>query len=428
MRRQYPKLNSEDEIKQVLNEMDIGVYEPISKKEETLAEAMGAFSYFVLHEEPTKCQSILDNDTGGTVGALQGGNSHYSIYRVSISDDNADFSKSSDAAILLLRGFHSSRQGKRYSSVLTIEKLKQYMLGMCARRAKESNSRNYESLGNLMFILQFGGPTDGQVRHIDNMVPNIQICLYMSCNCPSTVVYEMEGDPITDGRLLLEHWSNNEEDGVPILIKRILEDRGDVLLKGKWYSKFFAFWGSIDSHLKCFGKLYQSVAFQHSLQTDPGTTLLAGGNEVHAGPPTDGPRMFAFAIGIPEEGDDDAEENDDNDGEIQYSPVLLHIDFCSLLFSILDHEYPSEPEEMVQKAKFFLLDILIKLIRDYPMKTYLQQISEDRSDLLIWLDELLSSWSDEEIVRRLLNQAVEKKELFYSPDVVKRISRRKKKR
>ena len=424
----YPKLDSEDEIKQVLNEMDVGIYEPNTKKEQTFAEAMGAFSSFILHEEPAKCQAMLDNDTGGTVGALQGGNIHYSIYRVSIPDDNAASSRTNDAALLLLREFHSSKQGKRYINVLTIEKLEQYMLGMCARRAKENNCKNYGSLGNLMFILQFGGPTDGQVRHIDNMVPNIQICLYMSSDCPSTVVYEMEGDPITDGRSLLEHWSNNEEHDVPILIKHILEDRGDVPLKGKWYSKFFAFWGSIDSHLKCFWKLYQPVAFQHSLQTDPGTALLAGGNEVHAGPPTDGPRMFAFAIGIPEEGDDDAEENDDNDGEVQYSPVLLHIDLCSLLFSILDHECSKEPEEKVRQAKFFLLDVLIELIKDYPMKTYLQQINEDRSDLLIWLEELLTSWSDKGIVCRLLNQAVEKKELFYSPDVVKRISKRKKKK
>jgi len=430
MKRQYPKLESENDIKQVLYEMEIDIYEPETKKEESLAEAMGAFSSFVLHEEPSKCQTILDNDTGGTVGELQGGNVHYRIYRVSIPEDVVDETVCSDAALVLLREFHSSRQGKRYGNVLTIEKLKQYMLGMCARRANERGYRTYESLGNLMFILQFGGPTHGQVRHIDNMVPNVQICLYMSCDCPSTVVYEMEGDPITNGKLLLEHWINHEDRVVPILIRRILKERGDVNLKGKWYTKFFAFWGTINSQLNCFGKLYQPVAFQHSLQTDPGTTLLAGGNEVHAGPPTVGPRMFAFAIGIPKEGDDDddREEHDDNDGEVQYSPVLLHIDFCALLFSILDNEYSKGPEEMVREAKCFLLNILIALLKDYPMREYLLQISEDRSDLLKWLDNVLTSLDHDGIVCKLVNQAADSKELFYSPDVVKRLSKRKKKR
>lgn len=442
MKRQYPKLESENDIKQVLNDMEIDIYEPESKKEESLAEAMGAFSSFVLHEEPSKCQTILDDDKGDTVGELQGGNSHFRIYRVSIPEDVADDETScNDAAVVLLREFHLSKQGKRYGNVLTIERLKLYMLGMCARRANERGYRNnYESLGNLMFILQFGGPTDGQVRHIDNMVPNVQICLYMSCDCPSTVVYEMDGDPITNSKLLLEHWINHEDRVVPILIRRILEERGDVPLKGKWYTKFFAFWGTINYQLNCFGKLYQPVAFQHSLQTDPGTTLLAGGNEVHAGPPTVGPRMFAFAIGIPEEGNDnvdgdgdgngndDMEENDDGDGEVQYSPVLLHIDFMTILFSILDHEYSKEPEQLVREAKCFLLDVLMAFLKDYPMREYLQQISEDRSDLLKWLDNLLTSLDHDGIVRKLMNQATDSKELFYSPDVVKRVSKRKQKR
>jgi hypothetical protein len=75
--------------------------------------------------------------------------------------------------------------------------------------------------------------------------------------------------------------------------------------------------------------------------------LLAGGNEVHAGPPTSGPRMFAFAVAIPdlnfslnntERGDDHIAkfESDYNDGKVQHSPVLLHID---ILFSLLDCDY-----------------------------------------------------------------------------------------
>jgi hypothetical protein len=87
-------------------------------------------------------------------------------------------------------------------------------------------------------------------------------------------------------------------------------------------------------HLECFWKLYQPVAFQLALETDPGTTLLAGGNKVHSGPPTSGPRKFAFAVAIPdpnnaERGDDHSTkfESYDNDGKVQYSPVLLHMIF-----------------------------------------------------------------------------------------------------
>ena len=46
------------------------------------------------------------------------------------------------------------------------------------------------------------------------------------------------------------------------------------------------------------------------LTVQPGTALLAGMNEVHAGPPSPGPRMFAFAIGIP------AEKNEEEDGGV----------------------------------------------------------------------------------------------------------------
>ena len=377
MRRTYHQLASEYEIKQQLNEMGIDVMSPESRKEETMAQALEAFSSFILEEEHEKCQAILDNHTGESVGELQGGSDQHSIYRVLIPDDDND-ANGNDAAVVLLKEFHSSRQGKRYLNVLTIERLKQYMLGMCERRTKDRGGRKYTQLGNFMFILQFGGPTDGQVRHIDNMVPNLQICLYMSSECPSTIVYAMDGPPITNGKLLVEHWEKNENRAVPELVKCILENRGDTALKSKWYTKFFAFWDSIDSNLNCFGKLYQPVSLQLSLEADPGTTLLAGGNEIHAGPPTVGPRMFAFAIGIPEE---ETNDNEDNDGEVQYSPVLLHIDFCCILFSILEHEYSARGEEQVREAKHFLLSVLLALVKDYPMKGYTRQIDEDRSEL-----------------------------------------------
>mmetsp|Transcript_28845 Transcript_28845/g.33523 ORF Transcript_28845/g.33523 Transcript_28845/m.33523 type:complete len:446 (+) Transcript_28845:204-1541(+) len=443
MRRQYTRLSCEDDIKGVLHEMGIDIFEPEVKREIVLAEAMHAFSSFVLHEEPDLCQQILDSDTGGSVGELQGGSEHHIIYRVSIPDTSEGSVNSTDAAILLLKKFHLSRQGKRYSNVLTIQKLEHYMLGMCQRRARERGECNkFVRLGNFMFIFQFGGPTHGQVRHIDNMIPNVQICLYMSANCPSTIIYEMEGEEIKCGASLIEYWTNEDRHvqcAVPSLVQQILTERGNVSLKKKWYTKYFGFWGTMDSHLKCFGKLYQPVAYQHSLLIDSGTILIAGGNEVHAGPPTVGPRMFAFAIGIPEEGKHDhrhinIEEasinGDSNDGELQYSPVLLGLDFCTILFSIMDYEFAKEPPELVRESKHFLISLLMNLIQDYPMNDYLRQIDERRSSLLEWLEKVLTLvLNDGSAVEleRLMNESIESREVFYTPDVVKRRSKQKQK-
>ena len=317
------------------------------------------------------------------------------------------------------------------------------MLGMCSRRSRERNCVSYTSLGNLMFIMQFGGPTYGQVRHIDNMIPNVQICLYMSDCCPSTIVYEMDdgdGQPVTDGNSLIDFWERTKDKNIPQPIKKILQTNGDVKLKSKWYTKYFRKWKTLNSQLSCFRKLYQPVLYQLGIrETEPGTTLLAGGNEIHAGPPTttDLGRMFAFAIGIPEEKEEEEEtdsidneeetEEHENDGEVQYSPVLLHIDFCCLLFSILDYEYiDGDNVAEVQDAKHYLVEILIELIVDYPMKAYLRQIDEVRSGIRSWLEHVLERIENKQSINALVEDAVTSEVILYSPDVI--IKRRKKKK
>ena len=159
-----------------------------------------------------------------------------------------------------------------------------------------------------------------------------------------------------------------------------------------------------------------------------------------AGPPTDGPRMFVFGVGYPddcrentsEQQSDDVDvhsfdSDDDNNGEVQYSPVLLHIDFCTLLFCILRHskEMSREGEELHKEAKLFLLRMLIVLVKDYPMKDYLLQIDSSRNALTFWLEELLNNLNDEEVVNKLVIRAVGSNEIFYTPEVIKKHRRRK---
>jgi hypothetical protein len=443
MSPKYHELASEYEITQKLDEMGIDVFEPQNKFEEAMADTFSEFSSFVLSTGKEKCLKILENDLyneGGSVGELQGGDDSFSIYRVSFPEENDSASrKSKNAAAKLLQEFNEYHQHTRRhaNAFLTFDNIKQYMLGMCNRRTAERCSVNYTSLGNLMFILCFGGAA-GQVRHIDNMVPNLQICLYMSRSCPSTIVYEMDdgkGPPVTDVPSLLDLWTR-ERTPVPQLIRDILLTHGDTPLRSKWYTKYFSFWKTINSQLLCFGKLYQPVLHQLSLETDPGTTMLAGGNEVHAGPPTNGPRMFAFAVGIPHaDGIDEFDtiydnttfEDDGNDGEVQYSPVLLHIDFCCLLFILLDNHCDTSSSQSIKNAKHFLIEILVDLVRDYPMKEYLRQINEERQGIRDWLEEVLRLVDQKASVDSLINDAIQSDDIFYSPDVVRMNLKKKRK-
>lgn len=438
------------EIKNELNAMGAYVMEPEGEMEERMAEAFEAFTLFILEQEQEKCQAIIENHIGSSVGELAGGSNQHSIYRVLITDDD-DEDYHHEAAVELIKEFHSSQQGKCYTNVLSIQKLRQYMLGMCEKRSEiydiydsagnycNKSNNKYSKLGNFMFILSFGA-INGQVRHIDNMAGNLQICLYMSSGCPSTILYAMDGLPITNYQELIERWETDEyfigtvsgQLQVPGLVKRILRERGDAALK-KWYLKYFSFWGTINEHLCVFGKLYQPVSRQFSLTVDPGTTLLAGGNEVHAGPPASQARMFAFAVGVPEEDNElNKQEHytkfENNNGEVQYSPVLLHVDLCSILFSMIDFEYGGQEDEH-NEAKIFLLSILPRLARDYPKETYARQLDDDRMEVRDWLGRLVNSLeSDPEKLNRLVEQAAESDTMFYSPDVQKRRKKKKKRR
>ena len=497
-------------IRRELSEMGVDVYNPQTPSEETLAARFGDFADFVLSEAKESCLDILETDLrfdGGSVGELQGGNDKYKIYRASFPSSTSDKNKRGEMTMSKKKGNKRSNNINRKATDeqnafmqllelynrnrrdnLTTEDIESYMLGMCSRRARERNTGDYDQLGNCMIIIQFGGPTVGQVRHIDNMVPNLQICLYMSRRCPSTIVYEIDdgGSPVIDGASLLEYWQclysvdddTDDDDGitarrgeavpainaattysvddsnddeqclksnniVPDLVRTILLDHGDINLSNKWYTRYFAFWDTINSQLLCFGKLYQPVARALGLTVEPGTTLLAGGNEIHGGPPTTESRMFAFAIGIPDQhsrgeeiaGDDDDSllpENDgrdeENDGEVQYSPVLLHIDFCCLLFSMLDFEFGSNANLDLarREAKYFLVNVLIDLIRDYPMRQYLIQIHEERTGVLTWLECILKKLEDGSSISALVEEAVDSDDILYTPDVIKRKCKKKK--
>jgi hypothetical protein len=412
-----PATDCEHEITQELDKMGIDVLEPESKKEKTMAQALEAFSLFVLEEEKRKCQTIIDRHMGKSVGELMGGSEQHEVYRVLITDGKHE------AAAELLREFHASPLGKRYANILTIDKIQQYMLGMCEKRSRTRRCEKYTKLGNLMFILAFG-PTNGQVRHIDDMDPNLQICLYMSCDCPSTIVYSMDGPQITNSNELVEHWGKNG--AVPELVKSILRDRGDTVLGGKSHTKFFSFWDTINVNLKRFGKLYQPVSLQLALQTDPGTTLLAGDNVVHAGPPTVEPRMFAFAIGIPEEDNQRNDETEDNNGEVQYNPVLLHLDLCCILFSMMDVDYYERKDEH-HEAKRFLLNLLLTLVQEFPKDNHVRLFNDDRREIRDWLCKLVEVLEYQEKVIILMQEAIESVSIFYGPSNAKKKQLKKQK-
>ena len=235
---------------------------------------------------------------------------------------------------------------------------------------------------------------------------------------------------------LIDYWDECNECGwpenikyppgpVPLLLREILEAMGDVQLGvGKLhYTSLFKFWGTINRMLQRFGRLYQPIEEIHKFQVDPGTTFVAGGNEVHAGPPTVSPRMFAFAIGIPEEDEEarsdksknkrsdgsgnesEGEEDEENNGEVQYFPVLFHLDFCSIIFGMMEHEYEDRRNEYYE-SKMFLLWILIQLICEYPSESYEQSLSNTgRGELQMWLGRLRTALNDCMNVDDILNEA-----------------------
>ena len=247
----------------------------------------------------------------------------------------------------------------------------------------------------------------------------------MSKNCPSTVVYSMDdqqGPAVTDGRTLIEFWHRQRRE-TPNLVEKILLDWGDRNLRNKWHTRYFSRWISINKQLHCFGRLYQNVEYQLGLDgTAPGTTLIAGGNEIHAGPPTgEAGRMFAFSVAKPSDSDGYQKIEDEGEGETQYNPLLLHLDFCCIAFSILDYELasPSNGQE-IRESKTFLIRLLVEAIHDYPMQEYLLQICPSRTGVLDWLTKTLSKIEYGSSLEDLVEDAVSSRDIFYSPDVVKR--------
>jgi len=407
------KCHNEEEVKRELAELGVDVLLPLSPRELQMADAFEAFSHFVLFENAAECQSILEKYMGKCVGALQGGSDSFDIYRVAISlDHDEDHSLPSHSATYeLIHAFHSWYPN--YANYFTTDSLKLYMLGICAQRG-------IKKLGNLMFIMSFG-PVVGQVRHIDNMVTNVQICLYMSNNCPSTIIYSLEDPIISNTSDLIQHWETKYGE-VPNLLSTLLHKKRNFPISKKWYTKYYRHWESIDVELKCFGKLYQTVLRPLALTVQPGTTLVAGGNDVHAGPPTNGPRMFAFAIGVPD--DEDVEE--ENDGEVQYSPVLFHVDLCCILFAIMDYEYGDQKLDH-QESKIYLLNILRSLVQEYPKEPFGILLDDERKSIREWLVELVLKVKDKSRMKVLLKMGVQSDDIFFSPDVIRRRQRKKRK-
>ena len=355
-----------------------------------MADELEALSQFVLFDEREMCQCIIQRHIGHTVGELQGGNDDHEIYRVSITEN------SKDCVSELMSAFGST--------VLTKEALRQYMLQMCTKR-----DPIYNRLGNLMFILSFG-PVQGQVRHIDDMDPNLQVCCYMSRNCPATIIYTMEGPPmVTNVEELLDHWGS-----VPPLLQTTLLQHGDTSLR----QTYFSFWKTPNQHLERFGKLFLPVETKYALQNvAPGTTLLAGDNQVHAGPPTNGPRMFAFAIAIPEDDDGQGE----NDGEVQYNPTLLLADLCCIVFDWMQHSDGAEMRE-IDHSKRFLLNKLLGYVKEFPQENYSRLLSDDREALRDWLGRLVeaSKGDHETTIRNLIQEGICSATIFEAPRVGKR--------
>jgi len=429
-----------------LEDLGVHVLEPDTPRDQSFAEVLGVFAAYCLEEDFEATLRILEQYNGESVGELQGGSDSSSIYRVSIfdSDDNDD--EGGGAVADLFQAF--KRVYPQYASKLTVARLQQYMLQMC-NDPRRQDSATYSQLGNLMFILSVG-KIPGQVRHIDHMDPNLQVCLYMSDQCPATVVYELEEPQtspcITNCQELLDYWAQQPSTSlVPPLVRDLLTSSlTNTVLEDQPHLNYFRFWKTLNAHFQHFGKLYQHVAERLAIATcAPGTTLIARGNQVHAGPPSNVPRMFAFCIGIPDDdgdndddGNDDentdqatsgADEKEDQNGEIQYNPALLHADLCCILFTSLDfgndnRVYSTKYDDfsaVLLATKQFLLGMLPAMIREYPHETYARLVEDDRAALRSWLGELVEAVANDrhDHVTRLIDTAATSTTILMSPDV-----------
>ena len=155
------------------------------------------------------------------------------------------------------------------------------------------------------------------------------------------------------------------------------------------------------------------------LTAAPGTVLDAGGDEVHAGPKTDGPRMFAFAVGVCAE-EDGGDGDDARDGEVQYNAVTLHVDLCCVASGFL--------EEDTAATRRFLLDRLVGLVEARPdAESYALQLG-DREDVASWLARLVDTLASPVAVAALVAEAVASETLFYAPGARRDRSRKGRRR
>jgi len=437
------------------------LFSPESPREFNLADALAAFSEFVLVENVHRCRAVIEErltrngSSDNDVGILAGGGAEHEIYRLAFpsSDDDGDVDVDFDVgnapvSVIFVREFLASNQGKLFSRTLTFSNLRLYMLDACEKRRRRmrQQQRPWETamsatsapsccreLRNCMLVLQFGGPTPGQIRHIDDTHPNLSLFLYMSDRCPCTHVYRTSDDDdnkdscskIACVEDLLDFWSGDGGCGdgpagagtprIPDSLQAVMRRNSDYPLCLCEHTKYFASsWRSINSALCRFGKLYlpPTRIFGKDRKMDPGTVLIAGNNAVHAGPPShEGqPRMFAFAVGVTntEDNEGEARENlahddddpkctvfeggvrsnhgsndDDNnnnksDGEVQYCPALFHVDLCCILFGMLKYptndcdaaELATYDLQEIEQSKRFLIHLLIPMVLEYPNETY----------------------------------------------------------
>ena len=75
-----------------------------------------------------------------------------------------------------------------------------------------------------------------------------------------------------------------------------------------------------------------------------------------------------------------------------------------------------------------LVHVLVDLIRDYPMAEYLLQIEEDRVGVRAWLETFLTMLGNGQSTDGLVEEAVCSGTIFYSPDVIKRGSKKRRAR
>lgn len=89
--------------------------------------------------------------------------------------------------------------------------------------------------------------------------------------------------------------------------------------------------------------------------------------------------------------DSTQDDVENNNGEVQYSPVLLHIDLCCILFGILTFEVEDDDDEQIciPHAKRFLVEQLLPLLQEYPNQTYSVHFGDNWALLRDWLEELV---------------------------------------